>query len=116
MNSYISSGAVLSTTDISVDTSKAIQAREAIAFCDHWKATTGHDLATLVMNQKVTTQDVLGELDACGVEFLALRMRSPALTRHISGLQPVGFKTVALDRGPAQPAPPPPGPRGPARH
>ena len=34
----------------------------------------------LVMDQKVTTQPVLGELDTRGVKFLTLRMRSPALS------------------------------------
>ena len=80
------------------DISKATQAREAIAFCDHWKAASGHDPAMLVMDQKVTTQQVLGELDARGVKFLTLRMRSPALTRHITSLAPADFKTVTLDR------------------
>jgi hypothetical protein len=79
-------------------TSKATQAREAIAFCDHWKNVSGHDPAMLVMDQKVTTQPVLGELDDRGVKFLTLRMRSPALTRHIASLQPADFKTVTLDR------------------
>ena len=36
----------------------------------------------LVTDQKVTTQPVLAELDARGVTFLTLRMRSPALLRH----------------------------------
>jgi hypothetical protein len=62
----------------------------------------------LVMDQKVTTQPVLGELDARGVKFLTLRMRSPALTRYISGLASKDFKTVTLERAgnfgqPAQP-------------
>jgi hypothetical protein len=82
----------------SADTSKATQAREAIAFCDHWKQVSGKDPAMLVMDQKVTTQPVLGELDARGVKFLTLRMRSPALTRQIASLQPAAFKTVTLDR------------------
>jgi transposase len=82
----------------SADISKATQAREAIAFCDHWKAASGRDPAMLVMDQKVTTQHVLGELDARGVKFLTLRMRSPALTRHITSLQPGDFKTVILER------------------
>jgi hypothetical protein len=82
----------------SADTSKATQAREAIAFCDHWKQASGHDPAMLVMDQKVTTQEVLGELDARGVKFLTLRMRSPALTRHIAALAPADFNTVTLER------------------
>jgi hypothetical protein len=55
------------------DLSKATQAREAIAFCDHWKAVTGKDPAMLIMDQKVTTQEVLGELDARGVKFATPR-------------------------------------------
>jgi len=80
------------------DISKATQAREVIAFCDHWKAVSGKDPAMLVMDQKVTTQDVLGELDARGVKFLTLRMRSPALVRYISRLTPADYTTITLDR------------------
>jgi len=80
------------------DLSKATQAREVIAFCDHWKAVSGHDPKMLVMDQKVTNQAVLGELDARGVKFLTLRTRSPALTQHINSLRPADFKTITLDR------------------
>ena len=38
------------------DLSKATQNREVIAFCDHWKAVSGHDPHMLIMDQKVTTQ------------------------------------------------------------
>jgi transposase len=82
----------------SADLSKTTQAREVVAFCDHWKQASGHDPAMLVMDQKVTTQAVLGELDNRGVKFLTLRMRSPALTRHIANLSPADFKTITLDR------------------
>ena len=54
--------------------------------------------AEAVMDQKVTSQAVLGELDGRGVKFLTLRMRSPALVRHINALKPAGFKTITLDR------------------
>jgi len=80
------------------DISKATQAREVLAFCDHWKAVSGHDPHLLVMDQKVTTQQVLGELDARGVKFLTLRMRSPALVKQINALTSQDFKTVTLDR------------------
>ena len=80
------------------DLSRATQAREVLAFCDHWKQASGADPKMLVMDQKVTTQQVLGELDGRGVKFLTLRMRSPALLRHISALKPAGFKTITLDR------------------
>ena len=94
------------------DLSKATQNREVIAFCDHWKAVSGADPEMLIMDQKVTTQAVLGELDARGVKFATLRMRSPALIKHINGLASKDYKTVTLDRpGPLQPAQSPRGPR-----
>ena len=80
------------------DISKATQNREVITFCDHWKAVSGADPAMLIMDQKVTTQHVLGELDARGVRFATLRMRSPALLRHINTLTPSDYKTITLDR------------------
>lgn len=80
------------------DCSKATQAREVIAFCDHWKALTGADPALLVFDQKLTTQAVLGELDARGMTFMTLRMRSPALIAHIDALDAKAWKTVTLDR------------------
>ena len=80
------------------DLSKAGQAREVIAFCNHWKAASGTDPAMLIMDQKVTTHTVLGELDARGVTFLTLRMRSAALMKHIDALTGNDFKTVTLDR------------------
>ena len=75
------------------DLSKATQNREAIAFCDHWKAVSGADPKMLIMDQKVTTQAILGELDARGVKFATLRMRSPSLMRHINGLTSKDYKT-----------------------
>jgi len=80
------------------DLSKATQAREVLAFCDHWKAVSGHDPHLLVMDQKLTTQQVLGELDARGVKFLTLRMRSPSLVRRIDSLTPADYTTITLDR------------------
>ncbi len=52
----------------------------------------------LIMDQKVTTQAILGELDGRGVKFATLRMRSPSLVRHINNLTSKDYKTVALDR------------------
>jgi transposase len=80
------------------DISKASQNREVIAFCDHWKSVTGTEPAMLVMDQKVTTQDILGELDGRGIKFLTLRMRSTALLKHINSLRPTDYKTITLDR------------------
>jgi len=80
------------------DISKATQNREVIAFCDHWKKASGKDPHMLVMDQKVTTQPVLAELDARGIKFLTLRMRSPALLRQINNLAPADYKTITLNR------------------
>ena len=65
------------------------------------------------MDQKVTTQAVLGELDARGVKFATLRMRSASLMKHIDSLAPADYKTD--HPGPARPAQPAQGPRGPRR-
>jgi transposase len=80
------------------DLSKATQAREVIAFCDHWKAASGNDPHMLIMDQKVTTHAVLGELDDRGIGFLTLRMRSAALLKHIDALGAKDFKPVTLNR------------------
>jgi hypothetical protein len=80
------------------DLSKATQNREVIAFCDHWRGVTGADPHMLVMDQKVTTQPILGELDERGIKFLTLRMRSAALIRQIDELPKDTWKTIALDR------------------
>jgi hypothetical protein len=80
------------------DLTKATQNREVIAFCDHWKAVSGSDPRMLIMDQKVTTQAILGELDGRGVKFATLRMRSPALIRRINALAPGDYKTATLDR------------------
>ena len=82
----------------SADLTKATQNREVIAFCDHWKAVSGKDPAMLVMDQKVTTQAILGELDARGVKFITLRMRSASLMKHINSLARKDYKTITLDR------------------
>jgi hypothetical protein len=52
----------------------------------------------LVMDQKVTSQSVLGEPGARGVKFLTLRMRAPALARHVNAVKPADFKAITLDR------------------
>ena len=83
----------------SADLSKASQAREAIAFCDHWKQVSGSDPKMLIMDQKVTTQEVLGELNERGVKFATLRMRSRTLMRYIGSLAGKDFTTITLDPG-----------------
>jgi len=80
------------------DVSKATQAREVLAFCDHWRQVSGTDPTTLVLDQRVTTHDVLAELDRRNIRFITLRMRTVALQRHINAIDPAAWKTVNLDR------------------
>ena len=81
------------------------QAQEVLVFSDHWKALTGRFPQRLVMDQKVTTHKVLAELDARGIGFITLRMRSPSLVRHIQALPTSAWRTVRLDRGGAYRSP-----------
>ena len=69
-----------------------------LVFAEHWRVLTGSWPSRLVMDQEVTTHAVLGELDAKGINFLTLRMRSPSPVRHIAALPPSAWRTVALDR------------------
>ena len=80
------------------DLSKATQNREVIAFCDHWREVCGTDPHMLVMDQKMTTQPILGELNDRGIKFLTLRMRSAALIRQIDTLPNDAWKSIVLDR------------------
>jgi transposase len=80
------------------DLTKAGQAREVIAFCDHWKSVSGADPTMLIMDQKVTNQSVLSELNTRGVKFLTLRMRSPALINQIDALTEDQYRTITLNR------------------
>src|SRR6266436_5619012 len=80
------------------DLLKANQARAVIGFCDHWKAVSGADPSLVVFDSKLTTQDVLGELDARGVHFITLRMRSPALVGALEALPTEAWKPVSLNR------------------
>lgn len=80
------------------DVSKAGQAKEVLSFCDHWRRLSGADPVTLVLDQRVTTHEVLGMLDARGVRFITLRMRTVALIRHVESIDAGAWKTVSLDR------------------
>jgi hypothetical protein len=95
---FAQDGAGQSLVYANTDLTKATQANEVLVFAEHWRSLTGHWPERLVMDQKVTTQAVLGELDARGITFLTLRMRSPALQRHIAAIPPGAWRTVALDR------------------
>src|SRR5664279_1757731 len=64
------------------DLTKATQANEVLVFAAHWKTLTGAWPHRLVMDQKVTNQAVLAELNTRGITFLTLRMRSPSPWMH----------------------------------
>jgi hypothetical protein len=80
------------------DLTPTTQASEVLVFADHWRTLTRRWPALLVMDQKVTTQPVLAELDRRRIDFITLRMRSPALVRHIEALPASAWRTVRLDR------------------
>ena len=100
------------------DISKAAQAGEVLAFCDHWHDLAGADPTTLVLDQRVTTQDVLALLDERRIRFITLRMRSIALQRHIAAIDPTAWKpchstatgTTANPKSSTRPSPCPPTP------
>ncbi|MGH9294514.1 MAG: hypothetical protein ACRD0B_04210 [Acidimicrobiales bacterium] len=95
---FAQDGATHNLVYANADLYKASQAGEVVAFCDHWRSVTGHDPGLLVFDSKLTTQEMLGRLDARGVRFLTLRMRSPSLAARIAALPASAWRTVALDR------------------
>jgi transposase len=95
---FAQDGASQTLVYANADLTKATQAREVLVFAEHWKTLTGRWPARLVMDQKVTTQEVLAELDTRGINFLTLRMRSASLLRHIESLPTPAWHTVRLDR------------------
>lgn len=95
---FAQDGASQTLVYANADLTKATQAHEVLVFAEHWRSLTGRWPARLVMDQKVTTQAVLAELDARGIGFVTLRMRSPALLRHIQALPGAAWHTVRLDR------------------
>jgi len=95
---FAQDGASQTLVYANADLTKDRQANEVLVFAEHWRSLTGHWPARLVMDQKVTTQAVLGRLDALGITFVTLRMRSVALQRHIAALPARAWRTVALDR------------------
>jgi hypothetical protein len=80
------------------DLSKPNQNNEVIAFCDHWKATTGRDPQLLVFDSKLTTQTELATLDDRGISWLTLRARTPKLTAHLRALPANAWTSITLDR------------------
>ena len=80
------------------DLLKASQGKEVIAFCDHWKKTSGSDPSLVVFDSKLTTHAILAELHARGIRFITLRMRSPKLLASLEALPEEAWKPVSVDR------------------
>ncbi len=80
------------------DLLKANQGREVIAFCDHWRKVSGADPSLVVFDSKLTTHATLGELDARGIRFITLRMRSARLLASLQALPKDAWKPASLDR------------------
>jgi len=80
------------------DLTKANQAGEVIAFCDHWRTVTGRDPAMLVFDSRLTTQQQLAALHARGVRWLTLRARTPRLTATLAALPAGAWTRLTLDR------------------
>src|SRR6266498_515453 len=57
------------------------------------------------LGQAMLQADLVAELDARGIGFITLRMRSPSLLRHIQALPTSAWRTVRLDRGGAYRSP-----------
>ena len=95
---FAQDGASQTLVYANADLSKATQAGEVLVFADHWKTLTGNYPRRLVMDQKVTNQNVLAQLHDRGITFITLRMRSTGLTRHIAALPATAWRTGRLDR------------------
>ena len=85
---FAQDGASQTLVYANADLTKATQANEVLVFAEHWKTLTGSYPNRLVMDQKVTNQNVLAELDDRGITWLTLRMRSTALNQHIDATAP----------------------------
>jgi hypothetical protein len=52
----------------------------------------------VVFDSKLTTHATLGELDARGIRFITLRMRTPKMLAALEALPKDAWKAVSLDR------------------
>ena len=78
---FAQDGASQTLVNTNADLSQATQASEVQVFADHWKTLTGGYPRRLVMDQKVTNQNMLAQLHDRGITVITQRMGSPGLTR-----------------------------------
>jgi transposase len=74
------------------------QPGEVTAFCRFYERTHGELPKLLVFDQKLTTQEHLGELDQMGVGFITLRQRHPKLIEALEALPTSAWTKTRLDR------------------
>lgn len=80
------------------DVTKRQAAREILAFADHWKATTNADPGLLVFDSRLTTYEVLDELNARNIDWLTLRQRGKTVLAELAALPDSAWKSVRIDR------------------
>ena len=80
------------------DISKATQAREVIAFCEHWRSAHRHRSRAAGVRPEAHHPSRARRTRRARCHVHDLRMRSPALIRHIDQLDPKAWTTVRLDR------------------
>ena len=68
------------------DVTKRQAAREILAFADHWKTTTGTEPGLVVFDSRLTTYDVLDELNARHIDWLTLRQRGKTVLAELAEL------------------------------
>jgi transposase len=80
------------------DVTKREAAREILAFAEHWKATSGTDPGLLVFDSRLTTYDVLDELNGRNIDWLTLRQRGKTVLAGLAALPDTAWHSVRIDR------------------
>jgi len=114
---FAQDGASQTLVYANADLTKSTQANEVLVFAEHWRSLTGHYPARLVMDQKVTTQTVLGRLDApsspCACAPSRSRPTSPpcrprrGAPSHSTATAPTGARGSSTRRRRCPPTPAP---------
>ena len=75
---------------------KEDQNHEILRFVEYWKERHGAFPKELVFDSRLTTQAVLGQLDAMGIRFLTLRRRSAKMVQALGAVPANEWKRVRL--------------------
>jgi transposase len=79
------------------DLTRAEQARQIIAFVDHWRRSTGTDPGLLMFDSRLTSYAVLDELTERGLQWLTLRKRGQSMLNSLADL-PAAAWSSPVDR------------------